>query len=205
MPRPLTNLEPFREDIQRRILIQKQSQEEILKWLKGKNIHCSKRSLIRRCKEWEASRWTTSSPSNSSLLEAIQNAFNTTFDSDEAIAQKLNSQGLQTTPNQVQEIRLKYGWRRRAANAEQLEAQRTETFTRVKGLLKEGSIRQNGREFVQTTLRVEQHYQAREDDVRDALKAFDPKGIELLANLALANVANVVESILSEDLTGYGL
>src|SRR6266516_2935627 len=161
MPRPLTNLEPFREDIQRRILIQKQSQEEILKWLKGKNIQCSKRSLIRRCKEWEASRWTTSSPSNSSLLEAIQNAFNTTFDSDEAIAQKLNSQGLQTTPNQVQEIRLKYGWRRRAANAEQLEAQRTETFTRVKGLLNEGSSRQNGREFVQTTLRVEQHYQAR--------------------------------------------
>jgi hypothetical protein len=42
----------------------------------------------------------------------------------------------------------------------------------------EGSIRQSGREFVQTTLRVEQHYQAREDDVRDALKAFDPKGTE---------------------------
>jgi len=66
----------------------------------------------------------------STLLEAIQNAFNTTFDSDKAIAQKLNSRGLQTTPNQVQEIRLKHGWRRQAANAEQLEAQRTETFAR---------------------------------------------------------------------------
>ena len=93
-------------------------------------------------------RRSTSLPSDSALLEVIQNAFNTTFDDDDIITKKLGTQDIHTTASQIKQLRLKHGWRRRAANTEQLKAHRTETFTRVEALLKEGSIRQSKREFI---------------------------------------------------------
>jgi hypothetical protein len=178
MPRTTVNLELFRTGIEHRLLTLKESREDVVRWLATQGISITSKTLQLRCKEWGMGRHTAIPASDSTLIAEIECAFNTTFDNDETIAQKLNSRGLQTTPNQVKEIRLKNNWRRRAANAEQMNIHRTETFARVEALLKEGSIRQSGREFVQITLRVEQHYQAREDDVRDALKAFDPKGTE---------------------------
>jgi len=44
MPPPI-DLEPFREDIQRRILIQKQSQKEILSWLTGHDVICTRMTV----------------------------------------------------------------------------------------------------------------------------------------------------------------
>jgi hypothetical protein len=63
-------------------------------------------------------RRSTSSPSDPALLEAIQNAFNTIFDDDNIITKKLGTQGIHTTASQVKQLRLKHGWRRRAANTE---------------------------------------------------------------------------------------
>jgi hypothetical protein len=45
------------------------------------------------------------------------------------IADNITAQGISTTRNQVEEIRLKNGWRRRANNEEQLAEMRALTFT----------------------------------------------------------------------------
>ena len=63
------------------------------------------------------------------LIEAVERAFHTTNHSDQMIADNITAQGISTTRNQVEEIRLKDGWRRRANNEEQLAEMRALTFT----------------------------------------------------------------------------
>jgi hypothetical protein len=109
MPNNAIDLGPHREEIERRILIQKQSQKEILSWLAGRGIICTRMTLSRYCKSWGVRKNTTSSATDPALLEGIRLAFDTTFDNDETIAKKLAAQGIHTTRNQVEKIRLKHG------------------------------------------------------------------------------------------------
>jgi hypothetical protein len=75
----------------------------------------------------------------------------------------------------VQSLRLAKGWRRRTSDNTELADQKTETFTRVHAALEEGTCRSYGRGLLQSYLRV-QGYITREDDVRDAIAFYDPRG-----------------------------
>lgn len=170
MPRPPANLEPFRSEIEDRVFIQKQSQLGIVEWLSEQGVTCSKQTLLRRCREWGVTR-RNQNRTNLALIEAIKNEYFTTPKVDADIAASLNAQGIITTKQQVQDIRLKHAWRRRAYSHDQLVDQRRETFRKVEQLLAQNPPR-TSRTFVIPALREQYHYQAREKDVRDALKFF---------------------------------
>jgi hypothetical protein len=127
---------------------------------------------------WEASRRTTTVASDTDLVSEIDMAYHTTHHSDRTIADNITARGIPTTMNQVKEIRLAHGWRRRGNNDEQLATSREETFSLVREALRQGAVRCYGRRLLRTFLRVQYHHQAREDDVRDALALLDAAGTE---------------------------
>ena len=65
---------------------------------------------------WETTRPTRTAGTNSKLIEAVESTFHITNHSDQTIADNITAQGIPTTRNQVEEICLKNGWRRRANN-----------------------------------------------------------------------------------------
>jgi hypothetical protein len=59
---------------------------------------------------WETSSRTRTAASEPALLAAIEQEFFTTHHDDQAIADAITAQGLSTTRNQVEEVRLAHGW-----------------------------------------------------------------------------------------------
>jgi len=175
MPRPAIELDVYRTEIERRIA-NKDTQGQIRRWLASRGVRISKNTLSTRVVAWEASRRTRTAASDPSLIAAVEQEFFTTHHDDQTIADAITAQGLSTTRNQVEEIRLSQGWRRRHRGNAVAEA-RAETFARVQAALQEGACRCYGRRFLQSYLRLNGHI-AREDDVRDALAHFDPQGTE---------------------------
>jgi hypothetical protein len=176
MPRPSINLDPYRDEVQRRILHEKYSHKDVMDWLATQGVTVNMKTLTRRCKAWGASRRTTTSTTDPGLVDAIRNEYHSTTKNDKAIAEALSSRGTHTTCNQVKTIRLTHGWRRRAANADQRAEQRRETFKQVGGLLAEGPGNSGGREFVEKALRQQHQFRAREADIREALRVLDAVG-----------------------------
>src|ERR1700744_3300775 len=108
---PAINLEHHRHEIEHRILTLKQSQQEIVSWLKNEHdINITIRTLISRCKFWGISRRTQTASSDPILIRAIGVQFHTTVSNDTAIALSLKAQNINTTSNQVKEIRNLMGW-----------------------------------------------------------------------------------------------
>jgi len=173
MPRPMVELDSFRNEIERRIKAH-HTQTQILSWLAGQGCRISRNTLSARVNAWEASRQSRTPDSDVALLAAVELAYNTTHDDDEAIAAAIVSQGIHTTQNQVKRLRLANGWLHRQ-NAAGVADKRAETFALVRQSLEEGTIRSYGRGLLQSYLRLQGHH-AREDDVRDALAHYDPEG-----------------------------
>jgi hypothetical protein len=164
----LIDLEPFRHEIEMRVA-GGDTHAHIRQWLATKGVRISKNAFSRRCVSWEASRRTRLSNEDPDLMSAIDAAFHTTNHTDETIAANITAQGIPTTANQVQVVRLANGWRRRANDDDQLAQSRSETFAMVDQALKQGEVRCYGRGLLRTYLRVKFRHNAREDDVRDAL------------------------------------
>ena len=80
----------------------------------------------------------------------VRDRFHTTTEDDSTIATTLSAEGSYISARQVKRLRLANGWRRRAANSEQMAEQLAETFETVQKELDEGTIRAYGRELVQT-------------------------------------------------------
>jgi hypothetical protein len=177
MPRPRKNLDRFRDEIERRIT-DRQTQDQILSWLATQGVNVSKNTLSSLYVAWGVSRHTRTVASEADLVSAIYAAYHSTNHSDQIIADNVTAQGIPTTTNQVKEIRLAHGWRRRGDNDDQLATLRAETFSLVKDALQQGAVRCYGRGLLRTFLRVQYHHQAREDDVRDALALLDAAGTE---------------------------
>jgi hypothetical protein len=177
MPRPRKNLDEFRDEIERRIA-NKHTHNKIRSWLASQGVIVSKNTFSSRCVAWESSRRTRIAASNPALVSAIDAAFHTTYHNDQTIADNIASQGITTTRNQVEEVRLAHGWRRRGGNDGQLAISRAETFSFVEEALQQGVVRCYGRGLLRAFLRVKYRHQAREDDVRDALAQLDPAGTE---------------------------
>ncbi len=69
--------------------------------------------------------------------------FHATQYDDKTIARDITSQDINTTSNQVKEIRLAHGWWRRAYDDEQLAKNKAETFALVRKALEIGSTSWN--------------------------------------------------------------
>ena len=177
MPRPPIDLDRFRDEIGRRVLVQKQRHRDIVKWLAEQGCQTTPQTLLRRCRLWGASRRPTVSSDDPALIAAIQEQFSGTFDNDTTISKTLNARGIHTSRNQVNEIRLKHGWHRRTINEADRAAAKRETFNRVKQAIDEGLVRPHNREAIRKALMKHYHYHAREGDVREALKVLNPEGI----------------------------
>ena len=171
------NLDLFRARIEQRIAAG-ETHTQIRRWLATEGIKISKNIFSKRCVAWEASRRTRTPATDPALVSEIDTAFHTTYHDDQMIARNITAQGLPTTRNQVEEIRLAHGWLRRRNDHTQLADARAETFALVKQALQQGTVRCYGRGLLRTYLRVVYHHQAREDDVRDALAALDVVGTE---------------------------
>jgi hypothetical protein len=177
MPRPPIDLDKYRDEIERRVLVQKQRHKDIVKWLAEQGCQTTTQTLLRRCRLWGASRRPTVSSDDPLLIAAIQEQFSSTFDNDSTISKTLNARGIQTSRNQVNEIRLKHGWHRRTIDeGDRAEAKR-ETFNMVKQAIDEGIVRPHNREAIRKALMNHYHYHAREGDVREALKVLNPESI----------------------------
>ncbi len=164
MPRVAINLEIYQLEIKLRIDAGI-TQSKIREWLLTKGISISKKAFSRQIVHWEASRLTHTSPDNPALLSAIQLAINTTQHSDQKIANNITDSGIFTTRNQVEEIRLAQGWRRRGFDENQLATKRAETFALVSQALQKGESRCYGRRLLKTYLQIKFHHNARDDDI----------------------------------------
>src|SRR5436305_5843405 len=177
MPRPRKDLDAFRDEFERRIA-SKHTHRQIRSWLAGEGLVFRKGTLQSRCVAWEATRRTRTTDTNTTLIDAVETAFHTTDHSDQTIADNITATGLSTTHNQIKEIRLSHGWRRRADNDDQLAEMRVETFALIKQALHDGVVRCYGRGLLRTYLRIKYRHNAREDDVRDAIATLDIPGTE---------------------------
>jgi hypothetical protein len=175
MPRPAVDLEPYRDEIERRLLQNHQGHAEVLAWLETEGVTIALNTLRRRCKDWGTTRRALTS--DAAVIAQVEELYFSTHKDDEAIASALHIQGLHTSARQVREIRMTNGWLHRAGDATQLAQQRTETFARVHAALQEGTCRCYGRGFLQSYLRLN-GYIAREDDVRDAIAFYDAQGTQ---------------------------
>jgi len=177
MPPAPINLEPFRAQIELRIAAG-QTHAKIREWLATEGIQIGRNAFSQRCVAWEASRYTRTPATDPSLAAAIDTAFHTSEHDDSTIARNITAQGIPTTRNQVEEVRLAHGWLRRGSSHTQLADARAETFALVKEALQQGTVRCYCRGLLRTYLRVVYRHQARDDDVRDALAALDAAGTE---------------------------
>jgi hypothetical protein len=108
MPRPRIDLDTYRDEIERRIA-QKHTHPQILSWLAGKGIIINKNTFSSRIIDWDTSRRTRTAGTNTTLIEAVEIVFHTTNYNNQTIADNINAQGIPTTRNQVEEIRLRHG------------------------------------------------------------------------------------------------
>jgi hypothetical protein len=117
MVRPQVIPEQLRLEIERRILTERQSHQDVLRWLAGQGYICQRLTLLRRCKEWGISRrGVTEDPF---IVEYINSQFHTTLNDDSTIASQLNSQGYSITASGVKELRLTKSWRHRQPTVQQ--------------------------------------------------------------------------------------
>jgi hypothetical protein len=173
MPAKSADLDTFRDDISQRVFDKRQSHQEVLTWLATERVYISRRTLVRRLAEWKVT-WVP----DQAVVDRIHQLYHTTRSSDAEIARSLSAEGINISHWQVERIRWAHGWRRRATNDEQRLTQRVETFRQVEKALGEGAVRNYGRGHFDAFLRSQEQYPAREDDVRDAIKALDPQGTE---------------------------
>jgi hypothetical protein len=177
MPRPRVDIDRFRDEIERRVLVEKQRHKDIVIWLAEQGCKTTQQTLLRRCRDWGASRRRTVSSDDPALIAAIQEQFSSTFANDTKISNTLNARGIHTSPNQVNEIRHKHGLHRRTRDEADRAEARQETFNRVKQAIDDGIVRPHNREAIRKALLEHYRYHAREGDVREALKMLNPEGL----------------------------
>ena len=136
MPRNPINLDPYREEIEHRLLINHQSQAEIRAWLERKGITIASTTLKRRCKKWGVTRYgLTSDPT---AIAHVKLQYPHASDGD--IAAALSSQGLHLSAFQVHSIRLANGWRRRTAKKARRQTRWAQSKAGMDELLLKGAI-----------------------------------------------------------------
>jgi hypothetical protein len=107
MPRAAVDLDRFRQQIEKRLLVDHQTQKDVVNWLKTEGISVTIDLLKARCKEWGLSRRDAAEDPN--IIDRIYERFHTTTENDSTIANRLGDEGLSISARQVKRARLKYG------------------------------------------------------------------------------------------------
>jgi hypothetical protein len=89
----------LRAEIERRILVEKQTHRDILHWLARQGHICEASTLKRRCKEWGITRQGVGD--DPAVVEYINKQFHTTLNDDKTIAGQLASLGYSITAKRV--------------------------------------------------------------------------------------------------------
>src|SRR5271168_1510062 len=98
MPRPIIELDQFRDESERRISL-RHTQSQIRGWLAGQGCQISKNTLSSRVTAWEAGQRSRTPDSDSALLAAIESEYYDTHHDVRAIAAAIIARGIHTTPN----------------------------------------------------------------------------------------------------------
>jgi hypothetical protein len=101
---------------------------QVLSWLRDQGVTIGITSLKERLQSWGVCR-STIVPLSDDLAEQVNWIFHYTLLSDRQIATKIaNEDGLETTKNQVQEIRLLFGWERQNLTPSTVPQQTTQQY-----------------------------------------------------------------------------
>jgi hypothetical protein len=169
------------DDLQPQIIQLKEqgfTHKQVLDWLANEGIQCTLRTLERRLQQWGVRREAATAEVTDELAERVNYLFHHNLYSDSQIASKIiEEDGLQTSARQVKEIRLLFGWQRRYNTASSSTQQETVTQTLVQDLLHTGPGRSYGRRWAITYLRHQFGHRARQYDVANAQRLFDPQGV----------------------------
>lgn len=136
MPRTAVDIDRFREENEKRLLLNHHTQKEVVDWLQAEGVSITVPILKKRCKDCGFSRRDAST--DLTILNRVRDRFHTTTEDDSTIATTLSAEGSHISARQVKRLRLASGWRRRAANSEQMAEQLAETFETVQQELDEG-------------------------------------------------------------------
>jgi hypothetical protein len=165
------------DDFQLQIIHMKRdgyTHNQVLSWLRDQGVTIGITSLKERLQIWGV-RHNTEVQLSDELAERVNWLFHHTLLSDSQIASKIaNEDGLETTENQVQEIRLLFGWERRNLTPSTVPQPTTQQHIHQ---LVVGEGRSFGRRWVITYLRYRFGHRARQLDVADTLKLLDPEGV----------------------------
>jgi len=138
MPRPTIDLEPYRDEIERRLVESHQTHAEVLAWPGTQGVAITLKTLQRHCRDWGATDRALTS--DVLVIAQVKEMYFSAHKDGEAIANALRTTGLRISARQVREIRTTNGWLRRAGDATQIAQQRTETFARVHAALRKGLV-----------------------------------------------------------------
>jgi len=92
MPRPATDLETYRIEIESFLLDLHYTYEQTVQELKIKGVEVSERTLRRRCKDWQISRRQLGL--DQAVVDKIKWEFHNTFHTDTQIVAALSALGL---------------------------------------------------------------------------------------------------------------
>jgi hypothetical protein len=176
MPAQPIDLTPFHDEISHQINQLKWKQPQIIQWLQDTHgLVVSRYTLMRRLTDMgiTSHHRTQTSASDEALIDAIRQQYHTTLDNDKEIVQTLQNQGIATTQRQVKSIRLSHGWRHRQRTDSDKLAAFTATYAAVDEALEEGTVRDYGRELLQSNLLVN-GFRGTEHHIRDALAILAP-------------------------------
>jgi len=167
---------------------------ELLSWLKQHGVTASPRTLDRRLRKWGVRRKATAQIDDQ-LAERVNWLFHHTLLNDSQIANRIiEEDGLITSQNQVKEVRQLFGWRRNQ-NSDSTSSQQLTTQRHVQSLIQQGPGRTFGRRWAITYLRHHFGHKARQYDVTNAQKLFDPVGVaSRLPGIRFSRLDNYITS-----------
>jgi hypothetical protein len=119
----------LRLEIERRILVEKQTHRDVLNWLARKGYICEEKTLRRRCKKWGITRQGVDD--DPTMVDYINRQFHTTLNDDETIASHLIGLDYSITVTRVKVVRLAHGWRHRQLTQQQKQEKWEKTFALV--------------------------------------------------------------------------
>jgi hypothetical protein len=171
------HITPSVDDFQLQITHMKRdgyTHNQVLSWLRDQGVIIGITSLKERLQIWGVCRSTRVQLSDE-LAERVNWLYHHTLLSDSQIASKIADEDrLETTENQVQEIRLLFGWERLNRTSSTVPQQTTQQYVHQ---LVIGEGRSFGRRWAITYLRHRFGHRARQLDVASALKLLDPDGV----------------------------
>jgi hypothetical protein len=96
MPRSAVDIDRFRPQIEKKLLVEHRTQKDVVNWLGTQGISLTVGQLKQQCKNWGVSR--RGAAADEKTVEQVYLRFHTTTEDDTTIAKKLSSEGLSDLP-----------------------------------------------------------------------------------------------------------